>query len=594
MIYLFFSLAVLAFPLLLLRFFDDKKSGFIYILFFEILFQTSLAVFTQFFGIFYFWVIFLFNLIVVVAVAFYIWKKREKRTEFKMDWVLLFVISVSFLCLYQVHYNYTGKISLATDQTISYHNIKNMVYPYPYFSDEWDAVSMINYSINSHKLPFVNPLNNNFYFNFAAPFYSFLSTILLMTKAEALLSYNFISIFINILIIVAGYLFLRINKISDVVAGISALSLLYIASAANLPGFWHLIPIHLGILFSLLGFCFMSLNKTKLSVASAILVLLFYPPMILFYGLALAVFLFDRINFKEKKSQKTIFYLCAGIILSILSVYFLYFLSIILPDYGMVKALIFRLFYPSLSGNFIPQYTFYYVIPIFSLLFFAFGIYYVFRNLNWFFSQIILGVCFWILYSFIPYRIIIDYERIVFFTSIIVVLVSAFGLKIIFDSIDKKWKEYRSPVSKYIGFAFLAGFILFAPFYTSQAQWEKLILINPANKAEVYPKAPANKYITQEDIQIFKSIKQKRFLSIPWKGLVIGVATDNYPAVAKEGMISVGSMQTVSQFLQDDCKGKTDLAKKQKLDYIYLYEFDCNGFEKIKQSEEGFVLYKVI
>ena len=136
-------------------------------------------------------------------------------------------------------------------------------------------------------------------------------------------------------------------------------------------------------------------------------------------------------------------------------------------------------------------------------------------------------------------------------------------------------------------------FLAFLPFYTQTEIWKNLVLVSQANGDVYFPKSPANNYLTPDDLSIFKDIKNKKFLSIPWTGTVIGVATDNYPGISKEGNISMGNEADAYLFLNSDCVGKTEIAKKYAVDYIYIYSFDCPGFKKIDESSEGFVLYKV-
>ncbi len=187
-----------------------------------------------------------------------------------------------------------------------------------------------------------------------------------------------------------------------------------------------------------------------------------------------------------------------------------------------------------------------------------------------------------------------EYERVVFFTSIIIVLISGFGLEELERFISLRFKNIRFPIFKYLEASALILFLAMIPFYTRANNWQKLIWLNSENGIKSYPKAPANNYLTDDDLRIFKNIKNKKFLSVPWKGTVIGITTDNYPLVTKEGTISINPKEGVEAFLNSSCEEKKKLAKKYNLDYIYLYGFDCPGFKMIDKSGEGFVLYERI
>lgn len=592
MLNLIIGLILLVIPFLFIEFFNDKKRGFIYVFFFSVIFHTTLAFLTQASGIFYYKVILIVNLltnIILLAVYFKISKKYPFKIP-KIDWVLLIVMAIAFLTLYQVHYNYTGKINLATDKVVSYHEVKNMKYVYPYFSDEWYSVSLIKYSINSHSLPLKNVFNNSFFLNLEMFFHSLTAEIILLLDLNPLTQYALISIFINVSIIILAYIFLRLNNASKLVAAISSLSILYITCGANLPGIWHLIPVNLGIVFFLIGFCFMSVNKLRMAFLSFLFVLLFYPPLFIFYGLGMLVFLFHKFPKTREKTLKIIGY--SGIVLFLIIPTF-YIILIISPFESLAKYIFSKIFYISLSGSYIPQYDFYNIISLPIILLAILGSIFIYKNKKWLLTPLFLSILFWFTYALTTYRVMIDFERVVFFTAIIISLVSGFGLEGALRYVDTKVKKTKYPISKYIEVGALLLFLLLIPFYTQRENWLKLILIDPINGAKVFPKAPANNYLTEDDIRIFKDIKDKRFLSIPWKGTVIGVATDNYPIATKEGTISVGSEKTADIFLNSDCVGKKRIIKENKVDYVYTPEFNCPSFEKIDKSQEEFVLYKV-
>jgi hypothetical protein len=243
-----------------------------------------------------------------------------------------------------------------------------------------------------------------------------------------------------------------------------------------------------------------------------------------------------------------------------------------------------HLFYRSFTGNFIPQFAFYYIIPWMAIFFAIFGLPFIFKNKKWLFGQFVLGIILWIFYSFSTFRVVIGFERIVFFTSIIVCLISAFGIM----EIEKRFNL------KYFKAGVIILFCAFIPFYTQGENWRKLILTNSLLQANSIPMAPANNYLTSDDLRIFENIKQKSFFSIPWKGTVIGIATKNYPVLTKGGTITMGSENPIiyQQFLDFDCNQKIQFAKDKNIDYVYSMPFSCQEFEKIDESKEGFVLYE--
>jgi len=137
-------------------------------------------------------------------------------------------------------------------------------------------------------------------------------------------------------------------------------------------------------------------------------------------------------------------------------------------------------------------------------------------------------------------------------------------------------------------------FIVLSFFYPVSQNWEKLKLnVNMNGVIKKFsPASPINRYLVEDDLRLFNSISEKRFIAPAWKGLVIGVATGNYPLESKSSTIT-NKILLYSNFIKANCEDKTKLSKKYKIDYVYSTKFSCSGFDWLGVSEEKLNLYKV-
>lgn len=571
MLKLILGIFLLAAPFLALGFYKNKEAGFIRLLFFVLIADSSVFFLSQIFGVFYYVVVASGIFAVDVCMLIWILKTEKENFVFKIPWVLLAVILISFLSLWQVHYNYTGKFNMVNDKLFEYHQAENMKYEYPYFSDEWYAVALAKEAIRTHSLPVTNPFDRSFFMNPELFFHSFVAGIMVLLDLDPLTKYIALSIFANTLILVLVYMLLRINKVSRLSSAVSSVLILYITSASNLPGIWNFLPVTAGIIFSLLGLCFISLNYIKLSFFAFLPVLLFYPPLFIFYGVALAA---------QKKDLNWLKILPIIATVGIVS----YFLFLATPAETFLHYIFSNIFYNSFTGPFYPRFNFYDVIPLPVIVLACFGLIYVYKNKKWLFYQLVLGISLWVFYAFSLQRIIIGYERVLYLTGILACITAGFGQ----DAINSR------KIVKLAQIAGLAVFVFIIPFYTQREAWRGLILTNPEILADSIPMAPANNYLTQEDLRVFSGIKEQKFFSMPWKGAVIGVATDNFPVLTKGGTITMGSKNPAlyQQFIKAGCAEKEKIVKEREVKYIYSAPFSCPGFLEQDKSSEGFILYK--
>ncbi len=582
-------------PFLLLEKFRNKRDGFLKILTLLITFHLFLAILSQVFNVFFYSLVLVINGlllgIVFVKTNFSNLFEELKKGVKKIDWVLVSVIVISAICLFSVHYNYTGTITSFEETNRIYKEVENFKYSYPYFSDEWYAVSLIEYSIDSHSLPLENPLSNTLgLVNLEFPFHSFLSEIILLLDLKPLIRYSLLASFSGILICLIIYLFFKGNGINNTISGIGSLSCLYLINGANLPGIWYLIPLILGIISFLLTLYFLERNDNKMILLGVVLTLLFYPPLFIFL---LTVLFCDFVFLRKQKFKKLIkktFYFLTSIVLVGIIISISYFL-IKKPAGKFISYFLSKIYYQTFTPQAIPDFSIFKVIPWPILIFGFLGLIITFKKKIHLVSIVFLGLIYWLLYSFVTFRVIIEYERVVIFTSIIIVILAGFGLSYLFRILKQTNLFGENKILTFFQIGVLIVFFLFSFSYTQRDNWKQLKLHHLSTGQTFSPGAPANRYLHPDDLKLFGDIEKKNFISSAWKGTVVGVATNNYPLFTKPGTIS-NNIVNFRKFIQQRCEKKSVISEKYDINYVYSPRFNCEDFKLIGKSKQGFYLYK--
>jgi hypothetical protein len=585
MIRIILGVLMLLLPFLLIFRFKDKRRGFVTILTLLIGAMLIISLILQLFGIFSKTIM----LIIFLVINFFIILKTdfkkikiEARKINPNNWYFIATFFIIFISLYAVHYNFSGTMHTIIDSV----EVNNIRYTYPYYSDEWISASLFRYSINSGKIPMVNPLSENVFFpNFGFPFYTFGSGFYAVLGVDPVENFALIVLIAGLLICALVYFLLRLSNIGVFASCLSALSVIYLTNGQTMPGLWYFNPVNLGLIFLLLSITFIIINDKKMFITSAILSIIFYPPIAIF-TLPLFLFLLKDLR-KNKKYLLISFSLIVFVTLSIFLLVKSFHSSLAL-DY--LKN---RIFYNSLLENATLELSIFYIIPLIVLIFAMIGLFSKRKEIDkkiWILIPLFIGILLWIIYSQVFWRFLIEYERAVFITSVFIVLLSGFGFDYLFSSLKKTLKKQHIGAIIFILILFLFLFLSFS--YTERTNWQKLIIKSTTCEEYSTPLPPANTYLHPADLELFKGITNKKFLSYGWKGLVVGVATDNYPVHTKGSTIT-NFYFDFDKFQRETCKNKLLIAKEQKWDYVYLEEIKCDGFELIGISIEGMHLYKI-
>lgn len=595
------GILILICPFILVRRFKKAHVGFAYGLTLSISLHLAIALCTQAARIFYYPVI--ISIWCIVAVAFFIGRSsikypllsqdiradasgdfwNMKKNLRRIDWMFVFVLVVSFACLFQVHYCYNGLYSVLT--TTEYQQASNMVYPYPYYADEWVAVVFLKNIFYFHSLPFQAgfiPI-----VNFVFCFHALLAEIVLILQIDPVTDYALLVLGYGILLCACVYLFFRVAGVSKFAASMATLSLLYIVNGANLPGLWTLIPLTFSLIVVTLLLLFFELRQHKISMLLSFLALIFYPPILPFIIALCVGYALSHPRLKMKiLSYSSVAILSAIFCIALGSLY------VGTGGFQSLELIAKRIVYETLVSNGIPYYPLWLIVPTPALFFAAFGLPVILKKRPWLVLALILGLLFWALYAFVLFRIIIDYQRVVVLTSFLLVLCSGFGFDYVLRKCLSSKKKSIVMLTKIIQISALFYSALIIPQYTRNNDWLKLTIRDVATQTEYKARALANQYVHPDDRRVFEPIKFQTFLSVPWKGLVLSVVTDNIPVCTKPATFTFGK-DIYSDFMRGDDRIKKEIARKYKLDYVYASPFVCHGFEFVDKSEEGFCLYKV-
>lgn len=597
----FLGIIIFIIPFILARLFKDRTVGFLTIFTASFLVHLIIALVTQSLKIFnYSTIITTYILIDVIVLSLYYFKFKNKKvlTEgvsktggiSKKDWfnsLLVFMaFVVVFINLLSVHFNFSGVINTYTGE----YKLESSTYIYPYFSDEWVAISFIKHTIGSHSLPIVNPLNNVEEFkNPLVPYFSFLSDIFLFFNLDPLNNFALVTLLVGLVICFVFFILLSSLGVDKRISAITILTIPYITNGGNLPGIWFLIPMIFSLIFYIISLIAFKKEEQKLLFLSSLMCLCLYPPFIAFVFPTLLTLVFR----KKKWQWKNIFIIFISVLVAFIVVGLIVFSSLS-PQY-ILETLRGYLFRSNLVGG-ILSFPIWIVLPVFVLPFALLGLYPAFKKKLYFLIlPLFVGLSYWFCYIDTEKVLIIDFPRVVVITSFLILIFFALSLNYILDIVTKEGqiKGWGSKVFTLFIIIYILIAIGISSTYTENESWRGLKLDLNKDREKMSPPAPtASGFLIEDDLRLFSGFTKKTFISPPWKGLVISATTGNYPLATKPSTVGVFTLNYNVFVVESDCKEKQRLAIENKIDFVYSSKFECLNFKEEGRSAEGLILYR--
>ncbi len=585
-------------PCLLLLLCKDKRVGFLLILLGWLAFHLVGSFGLQALGIFKFSTAFGWVVIGVLLTGAVLWEKRNSLTvptRRSVEWPVAVVAFIAIVSLSFVHYNYSGDMQFqgARPQVVF---VSNESYPYPYYADEWYSVAYMERAIETGRLAVTNPfwvdgdeLTPSITPNISAPYHGLLAHLILVLDLDPLFHHTVLSILFNTLLVLVLYVLIR-SRAGWVPASVGALSVLYIANSGNLPTLWTLLPFTLGLLCFWASVALLLYKKPLGSLAGSVVAFVFYPPLVVFFAVLAGAYFFMNKPNDRMLVRKSLIWLGAVVATSFLLVAML--LAVSNSAHEVISFLSSKLVFNHLPDHRL-SFPLFSVIPWWVVMLAVPGLVFVYNKLRWFGVVVLFSIGLWVLYSLIGARFLIALPRVVYLVAILAVVVAGFGLQYVFDFVLSHKKKGNSVTYALIGALALFFFTVGSFFSTDDIRYRDFVLTNKTTGEEARPAPLANQNYTEADRAIFENLEGARFLSVPWKGTVVGVSTGAVPVVVKTGTVGYG-IRVLEHFSKADCAGRHEIALRRSVEYVYLPFLGCEGFEPVAESPEGYVLQRVV
>lgn len=523
----------------------------------------------------------------LMGLAILFWLRRTSPRTFALSGLIgrdlaseclaaIALILYGTFCLTKVHSGYVGFASSFLQPEFF---TSGLNYPYPYFSDEWHAVSLSQKSLTTGIMPFYYPYSTTplGFINVQWLFHNFNSGIFQFFFIEPLTSYVNLGIVINIGIVALSFSILRALGVTRISSFLAASLIFHITHASNFPSVWAYLPIHLGIISLLAGMLSLIYQWRLLYLFFWTLTYLVYPPLILFI-LPLVWLARGKISLKIPTLC-----LASGVLVFLVALFFNSSMTTASPDiwHYLFSRVIFLKPTPEIHDSLNP---FFIISPV-AICLAMLGLTQVRKRAPLLLLSLIMTSLFWITYSLTPWRFVIDYPRVAFICALCVSLLSGFGL----DQLIKNQSRFRTLFS--IVFLIYLGWYGFN--YTQFNDWGSLqVQLTDGSERIIKARPPANLILTPDDLRIAGKIKNEFFVSDPWKSTALAAAAQVRPLFLKSGTISDLSPIKYDEFKLDICKHLKPYWRLRF--YVYFHEstpVNCEGLVFQDSSAENFKLY---